>query len=165
MRRAWRLAAVLLAAVAAGCAAPPEPVVVRSPSGPTAREVFTVRAWELAGREPSFEERRLWEEQLDLRVGQYLRDHPELEQSPRYADFRMLRQVTLGSRREEVRVLLEAPRERTRDPERLAALAAPHWEAIRGRATEAWVYPAGWVLFFDDAALVDILRRSGPPRP
>ena len=45
----------------------------------------------------------------------------------------------------------------------MAVLGEQHWTAVRTTAKEAWVYPLGWVVFFDDkSAVVDLLRRVSP---
>ena len=102
------------------------------------------------GREPSFDETRRWQDRMDDRVSQYLREHPEVEQSDRYSDFTFFRQVTPGSTRGEVRALLDEPDERTIDSALMAVLAGRNWTGLQAKAKEAWVYPGGWVLYFDD---------------
>src|SRR5262249_23415025 len=89
---------------------------------------------------------------------------PELEQSPRYLDVRFWRQVSAGAPRREVEVLLEEPQERTIDPALMAVLAERHWDEIGRKAKEAWVY-YGWVIYFDDAEVVDMVRRPGGCAP
>ena len=69
--------------------------------------------------------------------------------------------MTPGSTKGEVEVLLDDPDERTIDPALMAALARQQWTQIVGKAKEAWVYPLGWVLYFDDKAVVEIVRRRG----
>jgi hypothetical protein len=44
----------------------------------------------------------------------------------------------------------------------MASLGEQHWQAVRTTAKEAWVYPLGWVVFFDDKGVVDLLRRVSP---
>ena len=70
------------------------------------------------------------------------------------------RQVSRGSTPGEVKVLLGEPRERTIDPALMASLGEQHWAAVRTTAKEAWVYPLGWVVFFDDKGAV-----VGPASP
>ena len=155
VRSGWLLAALL----GLGCAAHIE-TVERVQQGPKAEELFILRSYLANGREPSFDEKRMWEDRLDDRVTRYLREHPELEQRTRYTDFRFWHQVAPGSAREEVRTLLEEPEEETIDPALMGALAARHWSAIQAKAKEAWVYSPGWVIFFDDAGVVDVVRRG-----
>ena len=154
-RAAW----LLVAAAVAGCATPQ--VVERVEQGPRAQEIFLTRSYLGNGREPSFDERRKWEDRLDERVSKFLRDHPELEQATRYSDFRFWRQVVIGSTRDEVRTLLDAPEEETSDPALMESMAKRHWPAMQRKVKEAWVYPPGWVIYFDDAAVVDITRKVG----
>jgi hypothetical protein len=70
--------------------------------------------------------------------------------------------VTPGSTRGEVKTLLDEPDERTVDSALMAVLAGRNWTTLQAKAKEAWVYPGGWVLYFDDQAVVEITRR-GPP--
>ena len=42
----------------------------------------------------------------------------------------------------------------------MASLARAALVAVRTNAKEAWVYPLGWVVYFDDKAVVDMLRRG-----
>lgn len=145
------------AAVAAGCAS--LEVVERTTRGPQAQEFLIARSYETNGRAPNFEERQHWEDQIDDRIGKHLREHPELQQTTRFSDFRFWKQVTPGSTPAEVRVLLDEPTEQTIDPALMAVLAEQHWPEIRPKAKEAWVYPYGWVLYFDDKGVVDMVRR------
>jgi hypothetical protein len=161
VRRAGAL--VLMAALAVGCATARPDAVVRTGIGPTAKELFVTRSVMAYGRSPNFDEMRRWQDQVDERVFRYLREHPEVEQSERYSDFRFFRQVTPGSTRGEVRALLEEPDERTVDAALMAVLAGGYWTAVQSRAKEAWVYPGGWVLFFNDRVVVEITRRGAPP--
>ncbi|MGH7386263.1 MAG: hypothetical protein ACREKG_13890 [Candidatus Rokuibacteriota bacterium] len=154
----WLAAAALLTS---GCAAT-EPVLERTTRGPNAEEFFIQQSYAVNGRPPNFDEKRVWQDQMDEKVFKYLREHPEMESTSRYSEFRFWRQVTNGSTPGEVKVLLGEPRERTIDPALMAALGEQHWTAVQGTAKEAWVYPLGWVVFFDDKAVVDLLRRVSP---
>jgi hypothetical protein len=40
--------------------------------------------------------------------------------------------------------------------------AKAHWTQISSKAKEAWTYPLGWVLFFDDKGVVEMIRRTPP---
>jgi hypothetical protein len=162
--RAARPTAALLAvaALAAGCLAVAEPVLERTTRGPNAEEFFIQQSYATNGRPPNFDEKRVWQDQMDEKVFRYLREHPELEATSRYSEFRFWRQVTNGSTPGEVKVLLGEPRERTIDPALMATLGEQHWPAVGVTAKEAWVYPLGWVVFFDDKGVVDLLRRVSP---
>ena len=153
------LAALTLAA--GGCLAT-APVLERTARGPSAEEFFIQQSYATNGRPPNFDEKRVWQYQMDDKVFKYLREHPELEATSRYTEFRFWRQVTTGSTHGEVKVLLGDPRERTIDPALMAALGEQHWTAVRASAKEAWVYPLCWVVFFDDKGVVDLLRRVSP---
>ena len=157
----------LCALALAGCAGTglnPQ-IVERVPQGPRAQELFIYRSYLYNNREPSFDERRKWEDVLDERVAKYLREHAELEKATRYSDFRFWRQVVVGSSRGEVRTLLDEPDEQTIDPALIASMAQQHWPSMQARAKEAWVYPPGWVLYFDDEGVVDITRKVGKYSP
>jgi len=153
------LAALLLLG-GAGCAAHLE-TVERVGQGPKAEALFIARSFLQRGREPTFDEKRMWEDRLDDRISRYLREHPGMEQATRYSDFRFWRQVSAGSAPGEVRALLEEPDEQTVDPALMAALARQHWPEISRRAREAWVYPLGWVIYFDEHGVTDVIRRVG----
>ena len=145
------------AAVTGGCAS--LEVVERTTRGPQAQEFLIARSYETNGRAPNFEEKKYWDDQIDERIAKYLREHPEIQQTIRFSDFRFWKQVSPGSTPDEVRVLLDEPQEQTIDPALMAVLAEKHWPEIRPKAQEAWVYPYGWVLYFDDKGVVDMIRR------
>jgi hypothetical protein len=162
---ACRLASLLLASLLAGACAGRMETVEYTTRGPSADDLFTARSYAVNGRAPSFDEKRQWEGRVEERVYQYLRDHPELQQSSRYTDFRFWWLVTTGSTPAEVRVLLEEPQEQTVDPARMAALAQRHWSEIQPKAKEAWVYPTAWVLYFDDAGVIAMVHRVSSVAP
>ena len=149
----------LLALVASGCGVQMEKFE-QTAQGPTGLDVLTARSQIVNGRDPNFDEKRLWENRADMRIGKYLREHPELEQSPRYLEVRFWRQVTPGAPRKEVEVLLDEPQEETIDPAYMEVLAERHWGDLGRRATEAWLY-YGWVIYFDDDAVIGMVKRVG----
>jgi len=71
--------------------------------------------------------------------GGYLREHPEIENDTRYRASALWRQVTIGSTKGEVRILLEEPDQRTIDPALMARLPAA-LDAGPDQGKEAWVY-------------------------
>src|SRR5262249_60802863 len=97
------------------------------------------------------------------KVFKYLREHPEIENDSRYTSFRFWRQVSIGSTKEEVRILLDEPDQRTIDPALMASLSRRHWSQVQTKAKEAWVYPLGWGLYMDDTAVVG-MNCGSPPR-
>ncbi len=155
MRRGALVIALLLGI--AGCGIKTE-TFEHTTQGPTAMDVLTAKSQALNGRDPSFDEKRVWENRADMRIAKYLREHPELEQTPRYMEIRFWRQVSPGAPRKEVEALLEDPQEQTIDPALMAVLAERHWDDLSRKATEAWVY-YGWVIYFDDEAVVGMVRR------
>ncbi len=159
------LRSVFLAALmSAGCATKVD-VVELTPKGPSADDLYLERSNAINGRAPTFAERRRWEAEVEERVYAYLRQHPELEQTARYSDFRVWWQVTTGSTPAEVRVLLEEPAEQTIDPARMAVLAEQQWDEVRVKAKEAWFYPPAWVIYFDDTSVVGIVHRVSGVAP
>ena len=161
MRWLTRSACLAAAALLSACGMT-APVLERTGRGPNAEELFIQQSFAANGRAPSFDEKRVWQDQMDEKVFKYLREHPEMEQASRYSEFRFWRQVAPGSSPGEVKVLLGEPREQTVDPALMAMLGEQHWTAVRTTAKEAWVYPLGWVVFFDDKGVVDLLRRVSP---
>jgi hypothetical protein len=155
---------VLVAGLVAGCAFPNMETVEQTTQGPTALDVLTARSVAVNGREPTFDERRHWEDETELRIAKYLREHPELEQTPRYSELRFWRQVAPGATKDEVKLLLDEPQERTIDPALMAMLAERHWPEIARRATEAWEY-YGWAIYFEDSTVVDMVRRVSRLEP
>lgn len=150
---------MLVAVVLAGAAcASGRPIEQRTTEGPLAEELWFYRVSEMNGREPTFEERRRWENQLDIAVNRYLAKDQTFANSPQLSTFRFLRQASVGMSKEQVVILLGDPDRVTRDEAEIQALATRYWPAIRGKATEAWVYPLGWRLFFAESQLVDITQ-------
>jgi len=166
MRASGRLWSVLIAAMlTGGCLFAGKEAVEVSGRGPTAEQLFLARSQAINGRAPTFDEKRQWEGAVEERVFAYLRDHPELQQTSRYSDFRFWWQVTIGSTPAEVRVLLGEPREQTIDPAEMAALAERHWGELEGKAGEAWIYDPGWILYFDERAVVGVVHRFSSMAP
>jgi hypothetical protein len=121
MARSLRTVGVMAAGLLAGACASAPPVVENTTRGPKAAEMHIVRSFNANGREPGWDEKRQFEDQLEERVFKYLREHPEIESDTRYSSFRFWRQVTIGSTKEEVRILLEEPDQRTIDPALMAS--------------------------------------------
>jgi hypothetical protein len=154
------LAVATLALVLGGCASlRTTPVDQRTTQGPLARELWTLRMVAQNGREPSFDERRHWDNAMESRINDYLRKHPEAANSLELSTFRFTRQVVTGMTKEQVLILLGAPETVTTDQAELEKLARGYWTDIKGNATEAWVYPFGWRMFYAGQRLVDITRH------
>jgi hypothetical protein len=162
MRSLVGLAAIALACTA--CISQHLDTVEQTSKGPTGYDMLAARSQMVNGREPNFDEKRIWESQSDLRIAKYLREHPELEQTPRYMDVRFWRQVSPGAARGEVEALLDEPQEQTVDPALMVVLAERHWDDIGRRAVEAWVY-FEWAIFFDDKQVVGIVRKKSKLEP
>jgi hypothetical protein len=155
----WAILAVAGLGTAGCLSRPPAEVPEYIGRGPRAEEMFFARVAQRSDREPSFDEKRQFKDVMDERVYKYLRDHPEVEQQARYSEFRFWRQVSEGSTPGEVRALLDEPLERSIDPARMGAMAKVHWPDLRNKAKEVWLYPLGWMLYFDDKGVVAMLRR------
>ena len=159
MRRG--VVAVTVALWLTGCVS--FPVEERPTQGPTAEEVFRARAIARTGRPPSFEERGPWQDEVDRRISRYLAQHPEFANSPEVQNFRFGKQVRVGMSKEQVRVLLGEPDAIVTDDAAMEKLARVYWPHIKGKATEALVYPGGWRVFVKDGQVVDLVRWI-PPR-
>jgi hypothetical protein len=154
---------VFVAVAAGGCAARREPVEQRSTQGPTSTQMLNFRVLKESGREPTFEERRQWDGVVEEKIAAYLRAHPEKASALDVSTFRYLRQVTVGMDKEQVLILLGAPEAVSGDQAQMEKIARGYWRDIKGNATEVWVYPLGWNMFFAGQRLIDITQYL-PPR-
>jgi hypothetical protein len=153
------LGVVLAVVVAmAACASNRAPFEQRTTQGPLAEQLWIYKVATANGREPTFEERRHWERQLDAAISRYLTKDQEYANSPDVLTFRSDRQTAVGMSKEQVTILLGAPQRTTTDAGEIETLAGKYWPEVRGQATEAWVYPLGWRLYFAGARLVDITQ-------
>src|SRR5438876_1626796 len=125
------VAVVLAAFVLFGCASA-RVKEQRSTHGPTAEQVWMYRIIVQNGREPTFEERQRWDNQLDLAISQYLSAHPEVANSLEVSTFRFDRQVTVGMTKEQVLLLLGPPLGTTGDQAEMEKLARKYWPLIQG---------------------------------
>ena len=76
LTRASGLAAAAL--VAAACSSLTDTTLERTTRGPNAEEMFIQQSFASNGRAPSFDEKRVWQDQMDEKVFKYLREHPEI---------------------------------------------------------------------------------------
>ena len=148
----------LVALAAAGCIPRRGPVEQRSTQGPTSTQMLNLRVLSEAGREPTFEERRQWDSQVEDKISAYLREHPEKASALDVSTFRYLRQVAVGMDKEQVLILLGAPVLVSGDQAQMEKIARVYWPQIKGNATEVWVYPLGWNMFFAGQRLIDITQ-------
>ena len=163
--RGWLMSAAFLLCVlaAGGCAATRRgPVEQRSTQGPTSTQMLNLRVMTASGREPTFEEKRQWEMQVEQKISAYLRAHPEKANALDVSTFRHLRQATVGMDKEQVLILLGAPVSVTGDQAQMEKAARRYWSDIKGNATELWVYPLGWNMFFAGQRLIDITQYVPP---
>ncbi|MBI3029284.1 MAG: hypothetical protein HYY64_07240 [Candidatus Rokubacteria bacterium] len=128
----------------------------RATEGPTAQDVWKERFKMDNGRGPSFSETQGFEDQMDAQVQEFLRKNPDVANSYRVSNLRLVRQVMVGMTKGEVTLLLGKPQDMTDDAARMEALARRWWPAVKPNAKEAWVYPGGWTLYFDGNAVTDI---------
>lgn len=154
MWRFWALVLGLL--VLPGCAT----FIVEhvTNEGPTADKVWKHRFVQVNQRPPGFEEKLAFQDQLDMKVRQYLARNPEAANSLRVSNLRFWYQASAGMTKEEVGLLLGAPDEVIVDPTRMAALARKFWPEVKEKAQEAWTYPDGWTLFFEGERLVTLTQ-------
>ena len=135
----------------------------RTTQGPMAEDLWMTSVILANGREPNFDERRHWTNQVELKISQYLHQHPEVANSLDVSTFRFVRQVSVGQTKEQVLILLGRPMAVTTDGAEMEKLARAYWPAVKGTdAAEAWVYPAGWRLYFKDTTVVDITQYLVP---
>jgi len=154
------VARVLLAVVlaSAACASSGPLIEQRTTQGPLAEDVWTFRVALANGREPTFDERVHWERQIDLAIARYLAIDQEAASSSHLSTFRFARQAAVGMSKEQVTILLGAPQRTATEAPVIEELARKYWPEIRPNATEAWVYPLGWCLYFSGSRLVDITQ-------
>jgi hypothetical protein len=150
------LAAAVLLLTA--CATGGPPLEQRTSQGPTARQFWMLRSMLANNREPSLDERRHFEDQLDLRIQQYLAQHPEDANSLQVTSFRFDKRAVTGLAKEQVLILLGPPETVTTDQAEMEKLARRYWKEMRGNVTEAWVYPLGWRFFFAGPRLAEITQ-------
>ena len=155
----WVLCALL---VVGGCGTTRREVEQRTTQGPTARQMLNLRMMTESGREPTFEERRQWDAQIEQRISDYLREHPEKANALDISTFRFVRQVAVGMDKEQVLILLGAPTLVSGDQAKMEQIARRYWPQIKGNATEVWVYPLGWNFFFAGQRLIDITQFLPP---
>ncbi|OLC12093.1 MAG: hypothetical protein AUH29_17550 [Candidatus Rokubacteria bacterium 13_1_40CM_69_27] len=134
------------------------PLEQRTTQGPAAEEFWMYRVLLANGREPNFEERRHWQDQIDDRISRYLREHPEAANNLDVSTFRFYRRAAVGMSKEQITILLGPPETVTTSPAEMEKLARKYWPDIKGQAQEAWVYPLGWHLYFAESRLVDITQ-------
>jgi hypothetical protein len=134
----------------------------RTTQGPLAEDLWMTNVILANGREPNFDERRHWNNQMEYKISQYLHQHPEAANSLDVSTFRFVRQVSVGQTAEQVMILLGPPRSKTSDETEMEKLARAYWPSIKGNASEVWLYPAGWRLYFKDSRLVDITQYLAP---
>ncbi|PYN81791.1 MAG: hypothetical protein DMD96_06970 [Candidatus Rokuibacteriota bacterium] len=134
----------------------------RTTQGPLAEDLWMTNVILANGREPNFDERRHWNNQIEYRISQYLHQHPEAANSLDVSTFRFVRQVSVGQTAEQVLILLGRPISVTSDEAEMEKLARAYWPTIKGTVTEAWVYPVGWRLYFKDSKVVDITQYLVP---
>ncbi len=155
-RRCLVLACAVLALGA--CARVIPPTQQRTTQGPTAQEIWYVRVALQNGREPNFDEKQHWQDQLDTRIERYLRDHPEDANSLQLTTFRFDRRVAAGMAKEQVMILLDQPINTTTSEADMEKVARRYWPALKGNVTEAWEYPLGWTLYFAGERLAELTQ-------
>ena len=151
------LGLVALALVLAGCASMRD-VEQRTTQGPTAEQLWLYQQTLANGRDPSFDERMHWRDQIDDRIARYLREHPEVANSVELTTFRFERRAIVGMTKEQILLLLGRPLATTADPGEIEKRARKFWSLVREQAQEAWAYPLGWTFYFAGDRVVDITQ-------
>jgi hypothetical protein len=146
-----------------GCFATQPKVEQRSTHGPTSEQMLNLKVMLESGRQPTFEEKRQWEGDVEEKTSAYLRVHPDKARALDVSTFRYLRQAAVGMDKEQILILLGAPAIVSGDQAQMEKIARGYWTNIKGNATEVWVYPLGWNMFFAGQNLVDITQYL-PPR-
>src|SRR5262249_35973569 len=113
----------------------------RTSQGPLAEDLFTTFVYTANGREPNFDERRHWENQLDLRIPHYRHGPRGPPTPPAVSPSRLVKRGGAGQTNEQVLFLLGVPRGGPTRGGEMEKLARRYWPYIKGNATEAWVYP------------------------
>ena len=152
----------VIGALVGGCFVRRQAVEQRSTQGPTSEQMLNLRVLLESGRQPTFEEKRQWEGHVEERISAYLREHPDKASALDVSTFRYLRQVAVGMDKEQVLILLGAPVSASGDQAQMEKVARGYWPVIKGNATEVWVYPLGWSLFFAGQRLIDITQYVPP---
>jgi len=159
----YRILALACAMAAlAACATMKEPLQQRTTQGPAAEEFWLYRVVLANGRQPNFEERRHWEDDIDERIAKYLRAHPAAANSLDVSTFRFFRRAAVGQTKDQIAILLGPPQVTTTDPAEMEKLARKFWPDIKDRVKEAWAYPLGWYVYFVDANVVEITQYLEP---
>ena len=112
----------------------------------------------LNNRDPTLDERRHWEDQLETRIDQYLHAHPEDAGALTVSAFRFNKQVVTGLTKEQVLILLGPPEGVSADQAAMEKAARRYWKDMQGNVTEAWSYPLGWTFFFTGPRLTYITQ-------
>jgi hypothetical protein len=166
-RSVWKAGSVValgaLGLVGCSLLSPNQEIEQRSTQGPSGQQMFNLRIMTESGREPTFDEKRQWDEQIELRISDYLRRHPEKANDLNVSTFKFLRQASVGMDQEQILILLGAPVAVSGDQDHMQQLARRYWPLIQGNATEVWIYQLGWNLFFAGQRLIDITQYV--PRP
>ena len=136
----------------------------RTTEGPMAEDIWTMKVIMSNGREPNFDERRRWDNAMEQKIGQYLRQNPDAASSVDVSTFRFIRQVTIGQTDEQVVILLGPPLARISDAAEMEKLARQYWPAVKeNEPSEVWTYPSGWRIYMKDRTVVDITQYAIRP--
>ncbi len=144
--------------VLAACSTVRPPLQQRTTQGPTAEEMWLLKVVLANGRQPNFEERRYWEDDIDERIARYLRTNPEAASSLDVSTFRFFRRAAVGQTKDQIKILLGTPLATTTDPAEMEKAARKFWPDIKDRVQEAWAYPLGWHVYFANAKVVEITQ-------
>ena len=155
-----RIIAVALVLALAGCAST-RTTEQRTTEGPMAEDIWTMKVVVANGREPNFDERRRWDNSMEQKISQYLRQNPAAANSVDVSTFRFIRQVTIGQTSDQVLILLGPPLAKVTDAAEMEKLARQYWPAVKeNEPSEVWTYPSGWRIYLKDQMVVDITQYA-----
>lgn len=158
-----RIAVVGLVLLLAGCLGM-RTKEQRTTEGPMAEDIWTMKVIVANGREPNFDERRRWDNAMEQKIGQYLRQNPDAANSVDVSTFRFIKQVTVGQTDEQVVILLGPPLAKVTDTAEMEKLARQYWPAVKeSEPSEVWTYPSGWRIYMKNRTVVDITQYAIRP--
>jgi hypothetical protein len=127
---------------------------------------YAVTYWrDTRPQEPTWAEIDSFKAQRTARVEQYLATHPIQDEKRKF--WLQHLEVVRGMTPEEVKLIVGEPVEIIREPDKLQAAAKQYWRDLEGRTREAWIYQGvrhpRFTLFFDDTAVIDIIKTARIP--
>jgi hypothetical protein len=161
IRDVKRIAVLGLVLLLAGCFAY-RTKEQRTTEGPMAEDIWTMKVLVANGREPNFDERRRWDNAMEQKIGQYLRQNPEAANSVDVSTF--VHQA--GDGRPDRRASRDPPGPAARqisDPAEMEARPSVLAGGEGERADRGVDAPSGWFIYMKDRTVVDITQYAVRP--